>query len=321
MSLPWFSFYTDDYIRNTMHLTTEEHGAYLLLMLAYYGTEKPLPSSDRALAALSKLPMDRWMECRPAIAAFFVEEGALWRHHRIEEEIAERCAKHAQSSARASHAASVKAAKLRSERAPSRPKSSPKATQLQEHSLITREREAAAPEGSLSEGQKGLSGKEGQEGQHSIVPKPQPPAAPNPLGTQLPEDWVPSDADIATAEAYGMGAADLEQEVLKFHAKHAGEGTFSKNWPATWQLWCARFKEYHVKNPPKARIEVNSGPYVPTTKDWTAGVLAWARDNGTWPYRKLGPEPGLIGCKCPPEIIRAAGFDPATGLKLERAPS
>ena len=77
MSLPWFAFDADAFTGDTAHLTTEETGAYLLLMLAYYRSEKPLPARDRALAAICKLPIDQWLEAKITLAEFFHRAG--WR--------------------------------------------------------------------------------------------------------------------------------------------------------------------------------------------------------------------------------------------------
>lgn len=84
MSPPWMPFYVGDYIGGTMHLSTLEHGAYLLLIMHYW-QKGSLPTEDRNLASIAKLPLDSWMEIRPTIAAFF-EAG--WRHHRIDAELA-----------------------------------------------------------------------------------------------------------------------------------------------------------------------------------------------------------------------------------------
>jgi len=39
----YFELYTGDYQRDTADLTLIEHGAFLLLLSAYYATERPLP--------------------------------------------------------------------------------------------------------------------------------------------------------------------------------------------------------------------------------------------------------------------------------------
>jgi uncharacterized protein YdaU (DUF1376 family) len=57
MSRPWFPFYVGDYTRDTARLTTEAHGAYLLLMLDYWVNGAP-PDDDETLATITKLPAD-----------------------------------------------------------------------------------------------------------------------------------------------------------------------------------------------------------------------------------------------------------------------
>jgi uncharacterized protein YdaU (DUF1376 family) len=39
----FYKHHIGDYAKKTAHLTVLEHGAYLLMLHAYYGTEKPLP--------------------------------------------------------------------------------------------------------------------------------------------------------------------------------------------------------------------------------------------------------------------------------------
>lgn len=42
-SMNFYKHHIGDYAKKTAHLTVLEHGAYLLMLHAYYGTEKPLP--------------------------------------------------------------------------------------------------------------------------------------------------------------------------------------------------------------------------------------------------------------------------------------
>lgn len=84
MSAPaWMSFYPADYLADTGHLSTVEHGAYLLLIMHYWQNEG-LPDDDRKLARIARMSMDEWDGVRDTIAEFF-DDG--WRHGRIDHEI------------------------------------------------------------------------------------------------------------------------------------------------------------------------------------------------------------------------------------------
>lgn len=76
--------YVGDYLADTRHLSTLEHGAYLLLLMHYWQTGS-LPTKDDQLARIAGLTLDEWSNGRSTMAAFF-EEG--WRHKRVEFELA-----------------------------------------------------------------------------------------------------------------------------------------------------------------------------------------------------------------------------------------
>jgi uncharacterized protein YdaU (DUF1376 family) len=84
MKRPWMPLYVGDYLGDTGHLTTAQHGAYLLLMMHYW-RKGELPDDDRQLAKITKLPLRTWGEHRPVLQAFF-HDG--WKHKRIEAELA-----------------------------------------------------------------------------------------------------------------------------------------------------------------------------------------------------------------------------------------
>src|SRR5688500_8587422 len=50
----YFEFYCGDYARDTAHLSLAEHGAFLLLMSAYYSTEKALPEDFHGLFRIAR---------------------------------------------------------------------------------------------------------------------------------------------------------------------------------------------------------------------------------------------------------------------------
>jgi uncharacterized protein YdaU (DUF1376 family) len=75
--------YVGDYLGDTGHLTTTQHGAYLLLMMHYW-RKGELPDDDRQLSKIAKLPLKTWCEYRATLQDFF-HEG--WKHKRIDAEL------------------------------------------------------------------------------------------------------------------------------------------------------------------------------------------------------------------------------------------
>lgn len=84
----WMPMYWGVYIADTRRLSTLEHGAYLLLIADYWQSGQPLPDDDKILAKIAGLTVPKWKAIRQAIAAFFVVADGLWRHKRIDLELA-----------------------------------------------------------------------------------------------------------------------------------------------------------------------------------------------------------------------------------------
>ena len=85
MNRPWMPLYVADYRRDTAHLSTAEHGAYLLLIMHYWATGG-LPDDDRQLARIACMTNSEWRRTRPIVQAFFFDG---WKHKRIEFELTE----------------------------------------------------------------------------------------------------------------------------------------------------------------------------------------------------------------------------------------
>ncbi|MBL7362044.1 YdaU family protein [Escherichia coli] len=85
-ALPYMQMYIADYLADTMHLSAEEHGAYLLLMFNYWQTGKPIPKNR--LAKIARLTNERWADVEPSLQEFFCDNGEEWVHLRIEEDLA-----------------------------------------------------------------------------------------------------------------------------------------------------------------------------------------------------------------------------------------
>jgi len=82
-------FSIGDYLSDTMHLTTIQHGAYFLLILAYWKNRGPLLIED--LGYISKLNDSDWEKYHLSLERFFDinEMPGFWVHHRIERDLKE----------------------------------------------------------------------------------------------------------------------------------------------------------------------------------------------------------------------------------------
>lgn len=84
---PVLPLFTDAYLADTTHLSTIEHGAYLLLLIAMWRAPgKCLPSDDRKIARYAQLTPGQWARMRPTIMAFFIEQGGFIRQGRLSDE-------------------------------------------------------------------------------------------------------------------------------------------------------------------------------------------------------------------------------------------
>lgn len=81
----WMPLYIGDYLSNTSRLTTEQHGAYMLLIMDYWVNGR-IPDDDQSLANITRLPMDRWLGIKSAISKYFTISNGEWVQERIEAE-------------------------------------------------------------------------------------------------------------------------------------------------------------------------------------------------------------------------------------------
>lgn len=102
MSLPYMPFFTGDYLRDTRGLTTEEHGAYLLLLFELWNRGGALPMDHDLLARITGLKPARWAKVWAALEWFFQVRtdrlGSTLEHKRITAELQKAAEKSAKRS-------------------------------------------------------------------------------------------------------------------------------------------------------------------------------------------------------------------------------
>lgn len=112
------------YLADTLTFTTAQHGAYLLLLMAYWRERAPLADDDEDLAGITKLSRNEWKNMRPKLAKKFQVADGVWRHKRVEQELAGAMQRKEKASSKAKGAAEArwgKAAKQCKQDAPSMP--------------------------------------------------------------------------------------------------------------------------------------------------------------------------------------------------------
>lgn len=125
----WMPLYIGDYLADTMHLTTEQHGAYLLLIMAYWKNGGAIPSDDRKLMAICRLGSDAWSMHKHTLASFFDldSDPELWIHVRAEKEMEKAGNNQEKRTLRAQKAAEARWGKHAPSNAPGNAPSIPKA--------------------------------------------------------------------------------------------------------------------------------------------------------------------------------------------------
>lgn len=85
---PFMPLFCDAYLGDTMHMSLEEHGAYLkLLMVTWRNNGVPLPDEDARLARILGVTVSRWRaKLRPVLEPLFDLSGGVWRSVRLEKE-------------------------------------------------------------------------------------------------------------------------------------------------------------------------------------------------------------------------------------------
>lgn len=81
----WMPLYIGDYLADTSRLSTEQHGAYLLLLMDYWRNGPPM-DDDEELASITKLSAQQWKKHAPKIRGMFVSVDGRLVQKRCDEE-------------------------------------------------------------------------------------------------------------------------------------------------------------------------------------------------------------------------------------------
>lgn len=84
---PFMQLYVSDFIGDTLHLSTEQIGAYMLLLMAMWNARGMLSNEDQQLARITRVSVKRWHAISPDLMPFFeCDHDHIW-HGRLTKEL------------------------------------------------------------------------------------------------------------------------------------------------------------------------------------------------------------------------------------------
>lgn len=84
---PFMQLYVSDFIGDTLHLSTEQIGAYMLLLMAMWNAGGRLPNDDAKLARVARLSVKKWKGISADLMPFFTVDGDTIGHNRLTKEL------------------------------------------------------------------------------------------------------------------------------------------------------------------------------------------------------------------------------------------
>ena len=86
-SFPSLPLFTDAFIADTGHLSAQQTGAYMmLLMMAWRSPECRLPDDDDKLARWARVDRRTWLKIKPVVMEFWTLVDGFWSQKRLSKE-------------------------------------------------------------------------------------------------------------------------------------------------------------------------------------------------------------------------------------------
>lgn len=237
----WMPLYIGDYLADTQHLTRSEHGAYLLLIMAYWRNGGPLPDNAKHMQCICKASAKDWQSLASTVSSFFEVGEEVWRHKRIDQEMERAAAGYAKRSAAAMQRWS-NADALHEQPQPQPPS----------------KKESPSPIGLVPQTAEALN-----------VERPKRPSPKRIFS----DDWQPSDQDRQHAHALGLDP-DGEARGCKNHS--IANGKPYANHSRAYRNWCDKSAEFRASSGGRGRVQRQPS----SIAEATASVIAAAARAG-----------------------------------------
>lgn len=261
----WMPLFIGDYLADTMHLTTTQHGAFLLLLLHAWRTGGYLPDNDATLAAITRTSVEDWQNNRTVIV------GLLEKHDsglcyppqvRELEKAAHRSNVGFSNGIKGGRPKNnpIETQPITQTKPNSKPKPNPNETSLPSPLPLPSHTPVPSPAPSEKERESGAAS---------------PPLAPAAVAARKPEATPSS---LETVVTYGKTIRLTTTECEKFYDHFTANGwrqggrTPIKDWQAALRNWKRRAKDFGGE--PEAKP-------ARTDEEWNRLITeAWEQDNG-----------------------------------------
>lgn len=84
---PFMQLYVSDFVGDTLMLSAEHVGAYMLLLIALWNAKGTLPNDEKKLARVARVSLKKWRAIAPDLMPFFEVEEATITHGRLQKEL------------------------------------------------------------------------------------------------------------------------------------------------------------------------------------------------------------------------------------------
>jgi uncharacterized protein YdaU (DUF1376 family) len=282
---PFMQLYVSDFIGDTLHLSTEQVGAYLLLLMAMWNAGGTLPDDEAKLARIVRLSVKKWRAVAPDLLSFFERVDGAVRHNRLTKEMQKSEGKSQSRASAGAEGGRAKALKDKEARLAN-------ASVLAQHLPDTRSQKDIEP----------------------IAQRTDPRAS-------LPKDWQ---EHALKAAGVPTGFRDERNPGLAFAAVFIGLLDAGYDWDAdiiagiawkpkpdvrNWSYFEGQIRDFASK---RRGIASRPAPADPLTKlaSWPLErwrlVLEQFRTTGEWQRQTYGPRPGEPDCLVPPQLLNRA---------------
>lgn len=267
---PSLPLWTDAYLADTRHLSTQEHGAYLLLLMeAWRRPTCSLPDDDTLLARLSGLSIDEWLKIKSLVLDFWQYDGRRkeWRQLRL---VKERDYVSSLTTKRKDAAAS---------RWNKTKKDDANAMQTTMQNLC--KTDAPTPTPTIVENNSNELSKKKEKN-----------------GTRIPDDFLP---DREWSMQQGLTNSELRFEFEKFKdywKAKTGKDAVKKDWQATWRNWIRNCLERRKQNSKPTTIAAAAAEALEEKRNDQFSFDAMERQQGE-PIGRVEPNRPHVGLALP----------------------